>query len=412
MQRQEEWSTSDPMTKVMGGVRVLEVADHMFVPAATALLADWGADVIKIEHIQRGDAMRGHSSGGGAVAPLLEHANRGKRSLALDLTTPDGVDIVYRLAAGSDVFVTNKLAGVRRKLRIDLEDIRSHSPDIIYVRGSGQGERGPDADRGSYDYLAFWARAGVAKGTMQPADEFLPQPPSPGFGDSVGAMTIAGGVMGALFHRSNTGEASVVDVSLLGTGLWAMGAGVALSLYSGSPWLGRSLAAGSGNPLVGAYPTKDGRFLVFACQQPAKYWPHLCEVIGRPDLASDARFADFAALRANALEATVIVRAAILERSLDEWLEPLSTFEGQWAVAQNTLEAAADAQTVANGYLADATTSAGTSFTMVTAPVQYDEQPAPTSRCPDFNEHGDAILADLGFDWDSVIDLKLRGIVA
>src|SRR5204863_2779442 len=135
------------MTAVMEGVRILEVAEHTFVPAASALLADWGADVIKIEHHERGDAMRGLlSSGVGVMGTkvhvLLEHSNRGKRSLALDLTTDDGLDIVKRLAAQSDVFLTNKLPNVRKKLRIDVEAIREANPNIIYVRGTGQGERG------------------------------------------------------------------------------------------------------------------------------------------------------------------------------------------------------------------------------------------------------------------------------
>src|SRR3954466_127815 len=153
----------------MEGVRILEVAEHTFVPAASALLADLGADVIKIEHVERGDAMRGLASSGIAVVPndvhvLLEHSNRGKRSLALDLTSADGLDILYKLAATCDVFLTNKLPSVRKKLKIDVDDLRAANPNIIYVRGTGQGERGPEADRGAYDMLAYWCRAGVAMG--------------------------------------------------------------------------------------------------------------------------------------------------------------------------------------------------------------------------------------------------------
>src|SRR3954468_20076044 len=139
------------MTRILEGVRILEVAEHTFVPAASALLADWGADVIKIEHVERGDAMRGLASTGVAHVPtdvhaLLEHSNRGKRSLGLDLTSDDGLDILYKLAATSDVFLTNKLPGVLKKLRIEVDDIRGANPNIIYVRGTGQGSRGPDAD--------------------------------------------------------------------------------------------------------------------------------------------------------------------------------------------------------------------------------------------------------------------------
>src|ERR1700704_3366526 len=229
------------MTAILQGVRILEVAEHTFVPAASALLADWGAEVIKIEHVERGDAMRGLASSGtvsrgGGVHVLLEHSNRGKQSLGLDLTSEDGLDILYRLAATCDVFLTNKLPSVPTKLKIDVDDIRAHSPKIIYVRGTGQGERGPDADRGSYDSLAYWCRAGIALGLKHAEDEYPPGPPAPAFGDSIGAMTIAGGIMGALFHRSNTGEATTVDVSLLSTGIWSMGAALALSLQHQVGW--------------------------------------------------------------------------------------------------------------------------------------------------------------------------------
>jgi crotonobetainyl-CoA:carnitine CoA-transferase CaiB-like acyl-CoA transferase len=405
------------MTAVMQGVRVLEVAEHTFVPAASALLADWGADVIKIEPAERGDAMRGLASTGVAPVPadvhaLLEHSNRGKRSLALDLATPEGLEVLYELAATADVFLTNKLPGVRRKLKIEVEDIRAHNPRIIYVRGTGQGHRGPDADKGSYDSLAFWCRAGVALGVKRPEDDQVPVPPAPGFGDSIGAMTIAGGIMGALFHRERTGEATTVDVSLLGTGLWSMGQAVALSLLLDIPWSAPPADRLRANPLVGNYRTKDERFLSFTCLQAGRYWPPLCEVIGRPDLASDPRFADHESLMANSAEAIEILREVFAQRTLAEWRQQLAGFVGQWAVVQDTLEAAADPQAVANGYVQECRTAAGVPFQLVAAPVQYDEEPAVPGRAPEFNEHGDEILSELGLDWEAIVDLKVRGVVA
>jgi crotonobetainyl-CoA:carnitine CoA-transferase CaiB-like acyl-CoA transferase len=405
------------VTEILQGVRILEVAEHTFVPAASALLADWGAEVIKIEHIERGDAMRGLASSGMAIVPnnvhvLLEHSNRGKKSLALDLTSEDGLDILYRLAATSDVFLTNKLPSVRAKLHIDAEDIRAHNPDIIYVRGTGQGERGPDADKGSYDALAFWARSGVASGAQRPEYDLVPVPPAPGFGDSIGAMTIAGGIMGALFHRERTGEATVVDVSLLGTGLWAMGQAIGLSLVLDHPWGPPAGNAMGTNPLSRTYTTKDGRVLWFTCLQGAKYWPLLCETIGRPDLATDPRFADHASLNANSNDAVALLDEIFASATLAEWRVTLEDFSGQWAVVQNSLEAAADPQTVANGYIQDCETSEGVAFQLTAAPVQFDEEPAAPGRAPEFNEHGDEILGGLGLDMDAILDLKVRGVVA
>jgi crotonobetainyl-CoA:carnitine CoA-transferase CaiB-like acyl-CoA transferase len=404
------------MTAVMQGVRILEVAEHTFVPAASALLADWGADVVKIEHVERGDAMRGLAATGVAVMPndvhaLLEHSNRGKRSLGLDLTSTEGLDILYKLAARADVFLTNKLPRVRTKLSIDVDDIRAHNPRIIYVRGTGQGPHGPDADKGSYDALAFWARSGIATNIMRPEYGHVPVPPAPGFGDSIGAMTIAGGIMGALFHREHTGEATVVDVSLLGVGLWSIGQALALSLLLEMPWAAPPVDA-MRNPLVANYLTKDERYLSFCCLQAGQYWAPLCELIGRPELATDPRFGDHAALMENCADAVTILREVFAERTVDEWRERLEGFVGQWTVVQNTLEAAADPQTLANGYVQDCETAAGVPFRLAAAPVEFDEQPPVPRRAPEFNEHGDEILGELGLDWDTIVDLKVRGVVA
>jgi crotonobetainyl-CoA:carnitine CoA-transferase CaiB-like acyl-CoA transferase len=403
------------MTAILEGVRVVEVADHTFVPAASALLSDWGAEVIKIEHVTRGDAMRGLASSGlalmgGDVHPLLEHSNRGKRSLGLDLSCDEGLGILHQLVATADVFLTNKLPSVREKLGIDVEQIRTHNPRIIYVRGTGQGEHGPEADRGSYDSLAFWARAGVALGGRRPEYDLIPVPPAPGFGDSIGAMTIAGGIMGALYHRERTGEATEVDVSLLGTGLWAMGQAIALSLLFEFPWAPPSRDMFS-NPLTQNYATSDGRWLAFTCLQAAAYWPSLCDLIGRPELKEDQRFADQESLLANGLEAMGILEAVFGSAPLAEWRDRLAGWDGQWCVVQDTLEAAADPQSVANGYIQDCETAAGAKFRLVSAPVQYGGRPAKTSRAPEFSEHGDEILAELGLDWDTVIDLKVRNVV-
>ena len=401
----------------MEGVRILEVAEHTFVPAASAMLADLGADVIKIEHVERGDAMRGLASTGIAVVPkdvhvLLEHSNRGKRSLALDLTSPEGLEILHKLAATSDVFLTNKLPGVRTKLKIDVDDIRAANPNIIYVRGTGQGERGPDADKGSYDSLAFWARAGIAVGATRPDSEHVTNPPAPGFGDSIGGMTIAGGIMGALFHRERTGHATVVDVSLFSTGLWAMGQAIALSMLLERPWTAPPGDSPMGNPLVAVYKTQDGRALSFTCLQAGKYWADFCERVGRPELATDERFADHAALVQNGKVAGGILTELFASAPLETWRERLADFTGQWTVVQHTLEAAADPQSVANGYVQECKTAGGNPFHLVAVPVQYDEVAATPKRAPEFNEHGDEILGELGIDWDTIVDLKVRGVVA
>ncbi len=403
----------------MRGYRVLEVAEHTFVPVASAVLADWGADVIKVEHVERGDAMRGLGSTGtvdlsGSVHVLLEHSNRGKRSIALDLATPEGVDIVYRLAARADVFITNKMPGVRRRLKIDVDDIRAHNPSIIYVRGSGYGARGPDADKGGYDHLAFWCRAGGATGVRLPGSDRISTQPGPGYGDSLGGMTIAGGVAAALLHRERTGEATVVDVSLLATGMWAGGAAIALSLVQGRPWGVPDMGKGGGrNPLTGIYPTSDGKWVALSCLQGAHYWPDMARVLGRPELGTDPRYAGHEAFTAGADEIAAILRDEFASRPLAEWKARLADFTGQWSPVQDSLEVADDPQVEPNGYLMETTTRDGRPFRLVTVPVQFDGSPAAPKRAPEFNEHGDQILAEeLGMDEEAILDLKVRGVVA
>jgi crotonobetainyl-CoA:carnitine CoA-transferase CaiB-like acyl-CoA transferase len=217
--------------------------------------------------------------------------------------------------------------------------------------------------------------------------------------------------MGALFHRERTGEATTVDVSLLGTALWSLGGSMALTLQLQQGWRPPPADRLTGNPLVSTYKTKDDRWISLCCLQAGKYWAEACEVVGRPELATDERFADPLNLMANAAVAAEQIAAAFADRTLDEWRERLDGFSGQWAVVQDTLEAASDPQTVANGYVGDCVNAEGVDFQLVTSPVQYDDAAAAPKRAPQFNEHGDAILESLGLDWDTIVDLKVRGVV-
>jgi crotonobetainyl-CoA:carnitine CoA-transferase CaiB-like acyl-CoA transferase len=402
--------------QTMDGVRVLEVAEHTFVPAASAVLADWGADVIKIEHAERGDAMRGLARTGvldlsKGVHVLLEHSNRGKRSIGIDLAKPEGLEIAYALARTADVFLTNKLPGALERLKIDEAHIRKQNPDIIYVRGSAFGPKGPDRDKGGYDATAFWCRGGSADAATLPGGPIVGQP-APAYGDSIGGMTIAGGIAAALFRRERTGVAGSVDVSLLATGAWAMSAAIALSLQQQQPWRAAATSAVAGNPLVSLYATSDGRHVSLVMLQGFAYWPDFCAHIGRPDLVTDPRFDSHERLFANAADAKQIIQREIASQPLQYWTQRFQTLRGQWTVVQDTLEVAADPQMRANGYLVAAATREGTPFELVASPVQFDGEPGRTRRAPEFNEHGDEILAELGFDRDRVLALKISGAIA
>ncbi|OBH18643.1 CaiB/BaiF CoA transferase family protein [Mycolicibacter sinensis] len=395
------------------GIRVLEVAMYGFVPSAGAVLAEWGAEVIKVEHAVTGDPQRGLRQTGqlkveGDPNPNIEHANRGKRSIGLDMAVPEGREVLYELARRADVFLTSFLPAHRRKFGIDVDDIRAINPKVIYARGSALGPRGAEAEKGGYDMTAFWCRAGTAATITPPGTEGMIAPPGPAYGDTISGTNLAGGIAAALLKRERTGEPSVVDVSLLGSGLWAMGHTVALTKH-----LGQRLEApvpgvhGSPvNPLTGLYATADGRYISFVMMQPTKFWADVCRHIDRPELIDDPRFATAEQIAANTAEAVKILTEAIAARSLAEWSERFATLAGPWAPVQDTLQAAEDAQIRANDYVIRAG-----ELELVASPVQFDVTAAETGPAPGFAEQTDEILTDLGLDWDRIIELKTVGAV-
>ncbi len=266
------------MIKVMEGVRVLEVAQFTFVPAAGAILADWGADVIKVEHPVRGDTQRGFLYMGGIQLqadrhPLMEHPNRGKRSVGIDVSTPGGQEVLYEIAKTSDVFLTNYMPAQRQKNKFDIEHIRAANPNIIYARGSAYGDKGAERDTGGFDGTAFWTRSGVGHAlTPEEIGGALSQG-IPAFGDSIGGMNIAGGISAALFHRERTGEAVELDVSLLSTAWWSAGASMTQGMEVGETM--RSLMPDSVgptvNPFLGNYLTSDGGTINLCIVSPTGY---------------------------------------------------------------------------------------------------------------------------------------------
>jgi crotonobetainyl-CoA:carnitine CoA-transferase CaiB-like acyl-CoA transferase len=400
----------------MDGVRVLEVAAWTFVPAAGAVLADWGADVIKVEHPVSGDPQRGLISSGlipggpGAVNYIIEQPNRGKRSIAIDISTEDGLALLYRLVETSDVFLTHFLPQVRQKLRIDVEHIRAVNPNIIYARGSGQGPKGPDAEKGGYDGASYWARGGIAH-ALTPSDAEWPIGPRPAFGDLPGGMTIAGAIAAALFARERTGEAPLVDVSLLGFAMWTLSPDIVASkLYGGDP-LPKFDRKRAPNPLVGNYRTKDDRFLMLMMLQADKFWDEFCEHIGKPELATDPRFGDGLSRYENRGELVQIIDETLASRTLDEWREAFADMKGVWAPVQTALELHDDPQTVANGYVVQVDREDGVSFPLVANPVQFDEQQVTLTAAPEHGQHTEEILLELGYSWDDIIAHKESGAI-
>jgi crotonobetainyl-CoA:carnitine CoA-transferase CaiB-like acyl-CoA transferase len=400
-------------TAPLAGIRVLEVAMWGFVPSAGAVLADWGADVIKVEHAVTGDPQRGLRQTGrlrvdGDPNPNIEHANRGKRSLGLDISRTDGKEVLYDLARRADVFLTSFLPAARQKLGIEVADIRAVNPRIVYARGSALGPRGAEAGKGGYDMTAFWARASTAASLTPAGMDGMISPPAPAYGDTISGTNLAGGVAAALLKRERTGEPSVVDVSLLGSGVWAMGQAIALSLRLKQPFEAPAVGSHGSptNPLTGLYRTADGRYLAFVMLQPGRFWPDVCQHIDRPELAADPRFATGEQLSANTAEAVRILREVIGTRTLAAWSARFATLAGPWAPVQDSLQVGEDPQVRANGYLVRAG-----ELELAASPVQFDGTAPELSPAPEFAAQTEEILLELGLDWDAITALKAAGAV-
>ncbi len=409
------------MERVLEGVRVVEVSAWAFVPSAGAVLADWGADVVKVEP-PRGDPMRGLISGGvgGGGGPSFpwEIWNRGKRSVALDLTQPQAREIVLKAAAGADVFLTSYLQPTRRKLGLDIDDVRTVNPSIVYGCGTGQGPLGEEADKGGYDSISFWARGGVAA-TVTPAGVERPVgQPGGAFGDSLSGMALAGGIAAALLRRERTGEGAIVDVALLGTAMWSLQmsiVGAAAMMAATSTVGGRTTSSPAGiqlfNPLVNNYKTADGRWLALCMLQRDQYWDGVLVALGREDLRADDRFNSPEALGSHIGEAIAELEGVFASLTLEEARVALASQPGQWDVLQNVLELPVDPQAIANGYVQAVSYDGDLALPLVSSPAQFDRTPPPLGPAPGFGANTDEVLAELGMDEDQIMEARIAGAV-
>ncbi len=368
----------------------------------------------------RGDTQRGFVKLGGMDvnpnrSPFIEHPNRGKRSVGVDISTEAGMEVIYELAKHADVFLTNYRPSQRQKMKFDIEHIRAINPNIIYARGSAFGDKGPERDTGGFDGTAFWNRSGIAH-AMTP--EELDGPLSqgiPAFGDSIGGMNIAGGIAAALFHRERTGETTELDVSLLSTAWWAAGTSIDMGVDGSEIMRNRMPASGANpnNPLMGNYYTSDNETINMCTLTPGPHIKSFFEHIGRPELAEDERFSTAEALMKNWEAASPYIVEAFAQKPLTYWREHLKTYSGQWAPVQSLKDIATDEQALANDMFFEVEAAdGGDPVKLVRGPVQFNHEPVQTERAPQASEHTEIVLMEMGMEWDQIESLKEKGAIA
>jgi crotonobetainyl-CoA:carnitine CoA-transferase CaiB-like acyl-CoA transferase len=398
------------MTAVLEGVKVLEVAEQGFVPSAAAVLADWGADVVKVERPQ-GDALREVMPAGlvvdtGDVNFLVEQFNRGKRNICIDLKHPEGRALLDELIRWADVFITNQLPQVLRKLRLTPAEVFAVQPRLVYARGHGQGVRGPDAEMGGYDSVSFWSRAGI--GHMLSGENITMQRGA--MGDGPSGMFLAGGIAAALFARERSGKGVIVDVSLLAGGIWTLSPDlVSASLLGDNPPKGVARPA-SGMLLTGNYRTSDGRVLTLNMMATDKYWQAACEALELSELGGDPSLHNDAGRAARAAEIRQRLVAAIASKPMEHWEKRLRERGCIFAKFATPLEVLSDPQVEANGYMPRL--PGHPRGRLAASPVQFDEQPLVVRRrAPDRGQHTDEILEAVGIDAARRAHLRQAGAI-
>ncbi|MCH8949716.1 MAG: CoA transferase [Chloroflexi bacterium] len=397
------------MTGALEGVRILDMTIWQQGTAASAMLADLGADVIKIEEPVSGDPGRGllRVEREGGVSGYFQALNRGKRSIAIDLKQAAGREALLRLARDADAFLTNYRPGVAERLRLGYADLAKVNPSIIYARASGYGPQGPDAEQGSFDILGQ-ARGGLMAITGEP--DGMPKNVGAPIADQVGGMMAAFAILAALLHRERTGEGQEVDVSLLGSVMALQSFNITQYHLSGE--LPSRFSRAGRTPFWNMYRGSDDSYFAIGLLLD-RGWRDICDVIGRPELIDDERFAshdDRVGERTD--ELMTILDEAFAQRPAAEWVRLLGERGVFCAPVQDYEELANDPQVIANGYLVDVERPDGPPLRMVPTPVQLSKTPASIrGMAPELGQHTEEVLLEAGFTWPEIEALRGEGVI-
>ena len=397
---------------IFEGLKVLDCASFIAAPAAATVLSDFGADVIKIEQPGTGDPYRalpklpGYPTSEHNYAWLMEARN--KRSLALDLSKPDAREVLYKLAADADVFITNFPPSVRKRLGITYEDIKPRNPRLIYASFTGYGEKGSEADKPGFDSNAYWARSGLMD--LVRADEnTTPARSTPGMGDHPCAMALYGAIVTALYKREQTGEGSHVSSNLMANGLWAASVHAQAKLC-GATFHERRPRERALNAVTNHYRCKDGRWLILSLLNEERQWPVLARCLGREDLVNDTRFATKPDRHARSLELIAIFDEVFATRNLAEWRKALDGNGLVFGVVGILDDIPTDQQMIDNDVLVPFEND---TMLTINSPIWVEgSEKVKPKRPPGIGEHSDQILREAGYDEATIRTMKASGAVA
>lgn len=396
---------------LLAGIRVVEAASMILVPSAAAILADFGADVVKVEPPEGDYNRRMHEL---PTLPDSPHPycflvdNRSKRGIALDLKQPEGLAVLHRLVARADVFLTNYRAPALARLRLRWEDLAPVNPRLVYASATGFGEAGPEAGKPAYDTVVYWSRSGLESSLLTP-EGTLGQF-APGSGDHPTALALFGAIALALFARERTGRGLKVGTSLLAAGVWANATSIQARLCGATFPPKIAGRRGQGVAVV-YYRTRDGRMLKLALVNPERLWPRLCAAVGRPELATDPRFADSAARRAHGLELVAILDAAFAQADAAEWQRRLEAHDIPFSLLATYDEIPADPQLVANNLLPALEHPRLGALRTVDSPIDVDGAAKRVpAAAPELGEHTVAVLRDVGYTGPEIEALLARRV--
>lgn len=397
---------------LLQGLKVVEFASYIAAPGAAGILADWGAEVIKVERPE-GDPMRhifGDVKNELSGNPTFALDNRGKRAIALDISKPEGREALARLAAEADVFLTNVRPAALKRAGLDEASLRAANPRLVYAMVTGYGLEGPDADKPGFDVTAFWSRAGVAHmHAPKGSDPFILRS---GVGDHVTSLATVSAILAALYEREQTGAGRLVQTSLLATGVYTVGSDLAVQLAFGKLASNKPRSAPF-DPLANFYKSRDGHWFVLNPRGGGKDWPVLCAACDRPDLPEDERFRSGRLRKDNTAllvqefdEAFGALDFADIARRLDE-------ADLVWAPVQSPAEVAADPQVAAAGALIEVEDGSGGKYRSPAAPARFpgaDAQVRPPA--PRLGQHTREVLAGLGYSGDQIQAMLTAGAAA